>query len=236
MENIKLYSRKAITLATGLGGPLAAGILIRKNYLNLGKEKEGLITLTVGIICTVLLFWGISSTLGPIIDEIPYGAIPMIYTGIIHLIVGKIQGQVLEKHKEEGHEFYSGWRAAGIGMICAVFYLGGIFAYSYAFDNFDVDTYEAGFARLDDNETEAMKLYEIPVENKDEILRFIEQTGIPKWKEDIEILNGLSRMENLPEVCRNEIRLYLEYAQLRIETFELISKAIALDTSEYDEE
>jgi len=40
VENRKFYSQNAIAFAAYLGGPLAAGLLVRKNALNLGKKPK----------------------------------------------------------------------------------------------------------------------------------------------------------------------------------------------------
>lgn len=130
-EKLRLYSQKAIAIATFLGGPLAAGVLIRKNALNLGREKEGLAALIIGIVSTVLLFWGLFQIPEAIIDKIPNFLIPAVYMGIIYLIVEKMHGQILKKHQEENNEFYSNWNAAGIGFVCAIVLCAGFFAYIF---------------------------------------------------------------------------------------------------------
>ena len=99
-ENKKLYSQRAIGIATYFGGPLAAGILIRKNFINLNKERQGLNALIIGIISTFILFAGIFSIPENIIDKIPNALIPLVYTGIIYLIVEAIQGKDLKEFKE----------------------------------------------------------------------------------------------------------------------------------------
>ena len=198
---IKLYSQRAIAIATYFGGPLAAGFLIRKNSLNLGREKEGLTALIVGIISTIVLFWGVFQIPEPIIDKIPNVLIPAIYTGIIYLIVEKLHGQILKKHKEEKNDFYSNWRATGIGLICAVVLFGGIFAYAYYTpEDWDIETYNSELRNFNSNESEAMKLFDMLNHNsKYEVVHFIERTGIPKWKDNVEILNKMSGIENIPE-------------------------------------
>lgn len=116
-ENKKLYSQKAIGIATFFGGPMAAGYLVKKNYQSLGQESNGKKALLIGIVSTLLLFAGIFSIPESIIDKIPNAIIPAIYTGIIYLIVEKLQGQNFKEHLQDGREFYSVWRAAGIGAI-----------------------------------------------------------------------------------------------------------------------
>ena len=238
-EKIKFYSNNAISIATYLGGPLAAGILIRKNFLNLGKEKEGLIALIVGIISTILLYWGIFQIPEPIIDRIPNALIPLVYTGIIYLIVEKIHGDVLKKHKEEKKKFYSKWRAVGIGLVCTVIMLGGIFAYSYyAPEDWDINAYESGIKKYIDNEPEAMELPDIQNSSIEEYIYFIEQTGIPKLIKNIEILNEISDIENIPEVYQKRLELLIESEKLRLEIFEITSKYFTdeISKSEYDDE
>ena len=237
-EKIKLYSQKAIAIATFFGGPVAAGILIRKNSLNIGREKEGLTVLIVGIVSTILLFWGIFQIPEPMIDNIPKALIPTIYTGIIYLIVEIIHGKILKKHKEEKNEFYSNWRATGIGLICMAFISGTALAIVYyASEDWDFETYNTEVAKFDSNELEAIKLFDmLDSASKDEIVHFIEQTGIPKWKENIEILAKMSGIENIPEKYQKQNKLLLEYCTLRIEAYELMSKAVLNETSDYDEE
>ncbi|GGH15012.1 hypothetical protein GCM10011418_16380 [Sphingobacterium alkalisoli] len=38
-DTIQPYSQRAISIATYLGGPLAADILARQNFINLGEEE-----------------------------------------------------------------------------------------------------------------------------------------------------------------------------------------------------
>ena len=86
----KFYSQKGISIATYFGGPLAAGYLVKKNYETLGQPESGKKALIIGIISTILLFVGIFSIPKSIIDKIPSALIPLIYTGLIYLIVEKI--------------------------------------------------------------------------------------------------------------------------------------------------
>jgi hypothetical protein len=232
-EKIKLYSQTAMAIATYLGGPLAAGILIRRNSLNLGREREGLMALIIGTVSTIFLFWGIFQIPEPILDKIPNVLIPAVYTAIIYMIVEKMHGEMLKKY-----EFYSLWRALGIGTACGVIVAGGIFAYIYyAPEAWDVKTYDSGLKKIESNESEALKLFDmLNSGSKNEVVHFIEQTGIPKWKENIEILNKMSGIENIPEEYQRQNKLLVEYSNLRIEAYELMLKAILNETSEYDEE
>jgi len=148
-KDFRLYSLVAINIATFFGGPLAAGILVRQNFINLGKELAGRNALIIGIVSTVLLFVGIFSIPEEIIDRIPNVLIPTVYAAIIYFIVEKYQGQDLTEHKESNSPFYSGWRAAGIGGACTVVMVVGILAYVFLLPgDFDFRRYDKGIAEF----------------------------------------------------------------------------------------
>ncbi|MGL1887416.1 MAG: hypothetical protein OCD76_12955 [Reichenbachiella sp.] len=237
-ESTKLYSQKAIGIATYFGGPLAAGILIRRNYINLKKEKLGLNTLIVSVIATCLLFGGLFSIPEHIIDKIPNSVIPLIYTGIIYLIVERIQGKELKELKESNGVFYSKWRAFSVGLVSGIVIVGGIFGFLFLEEgSWDSDTYNSKMDLHTSNEIEAMKLFDIlDTGSKSELKRFINDKGIPKWKENLVLLNSLNDIEDIPDEYLKQVRLLTEYTSLRIETYELILKAVISDSSEYDEE
>ena len=117
-KDLKLYSQRSVALGTFLGSPLAAGYLIRENYRALGKNEEGHKALLISIVLTLLLL-GVPFFLIPedIVDKIPNQLIPIISVAITYAVVEKIQGEVLNRHKENGYEFHSGWRAAGISLL-----------------------------------------------------------------------------------------------------------------------
>jgi len=163
-ENKKLYSQKAIGIATFFGGPMAAGYLVKKNYQSLGQESHAKKAFLIGIVSTLLLFAGIFSIPESIIDKIPNAIIPAIYTGIIYLIVEKLQGQNLKEHLEYGRVFYSAWRAAGIGAISMMILLLSIVTTAFiASDlsktepNSDIATTDIEFDSFFDNKEAAVK-------------------------------------------------------------------------------
>ena len=57
MENkdLKIFTNKAISIATFFGGPLAAGLLISKNFKVFGNENAARNSIFIGIISTILL-------------------------------------------------------------------------------------------------------------------------------------------------------------------------------------
>ena len=237
-KNLKFYSQKAIGIATFIGGPLAAGYLIRENYLSLNKPDEAKKSLLIGIVSTILLFTGIFIIPESIIDKVPNQILPTIYTGIILFIVTKIHGTILYQHKENGNEFYSGWKAAGIGLISASILVIGIFGYFYLSPNGEeYEKYNTGIAEFSKNETESLVFYDhINNETNNSLLQELENNTIPLWKENIEIIKKVNNIEHLPSELLEQNKILLKYSELRIEGFELFKKAISEDTTTYEEE
>jgi hypothetical protein len=235
-ESNKLYSIQAIDIATFFGGPLAAGILIRRNCISLGRERQGLNSLMIGILSTLLLFGALFLIPVSTIEQVPNLILPAIYTLIIHLIVEKIQGKELKEYKAKEGYFYSGWRAAGIGALSSVVIIGFFIGLIYfSTDNWDTDKYIASMDEFGRNETEALKLFELLNSgSKSEIINFIDLIGIPKWNENKKILADLQSLEDLPRAQSEIIDLLSEYCDLRIELYSLILLEVDTETAEYE--
>lgn len=241
-ENLKLYSNRAISITTFFGGPLAAGILIRRNYLNLGKEKQGLNALFIGIITTVLLFLVLFIIPDHEAAKIPNQLIPFIYTGIIYFLVEKLMGNELRNHKENNGEFYSAWKAARIGFVSLLIILFSIASVAFfAGDfqkpkNFDVEAYNSGFNRFLKNEETSLDVFNllgtVPVEKQNMELN----KSIALWKENKMIIGQLNQIENLPDELIDQNNLMSRYCELRIVHFGLIQKAITENSRAYDQQ
>ncbi|HBO26476.1 MULTISPECIES: hypothetical protein [Culturomica] len=234
----KLYSQAAIALATFFGGPFAAALLIRKNCIVLGQERWGFNALILGIITTVLLFGCIFMIPEPVLDKIPNALIPAIYTAIICMIVEKVHGRELRAHKAKDGLFYSNWRAAGIGLVSCVVILavllGGIYLGE---DNWNSTEYDAKIKQFARNEEVALSLYNILEEKPAEkAVEFIETTGIPKWKENIELLKAMDTLEGIPSEFTEYNELLRSYCQVRIDMYTLIAKILDEDSESYQEE
>jgi len=237
-RNLKFYSQKAIGLATFIGGPIAAGYLIRENYLSLDKPDEGKKSLIISIIATVVLFVIIFSVPESTMDKVPSQIFPIIYTGIIYLIVDKIHGTILKNHKENDNEFYSNWKAAGVGFVSMVILFIGIFSYAYlAPEEYDYEKYDTYVADFSKNEEESLVFYDhIKTENTFALIKELDNSTIPKWKENISIIKRSNKIENLPiDVVQYNNEL-LKYSELRVKAFELFRKSISEDTDSYTNE
>ncbi len=234
----KLYSQKAITIATFFGGPLAAGFLARQNFINLGKGDYGRNSMYIGIISTILLFVGIFSIPENIINKIPNYIIPAIYTPIIYYLIEKYQGKELKEHKDNNGEFYSGWKATGIGAACMAVII--VFILTYTFFSpvdFDATRYDNGMAAFGQNEEKALKLYTlIETSSLQESVEFIDNTGIPAWKSNLSILDDLDKIEGLYDNFIEQNKILRNYCNLRIESYQLMRSALIEDTDAYDGE
>jgi len=239
-ETKRFYSQRAIAIATYFGGPLAAGYLVKKNYETLEQPDSAKRSLVIGIITTILLFAGIFSIPEEIIDKIPNALIPLIYTGIIYLIVERIQGESLNKHKESGGEFYSGWKAAGVGSVAMLILLAGIVLTAFIAGDlsntqpdFDSVTYDKEVAKFADNEKKALTVFNvIKTQSPDYLIKEF-NTDIIIWKENKEIVKGLNSIEDLPKELIDQNILLLKYCDLRIQHCEIILKAISEETDKY---
>lgn len=238
-KDLKFYSKKAIGIATFFGGPLAAGYLIRENYLSLNKPDEAKKSLIIGIFSTILIFTIIFIIPEHILNKVPNQVLPIIYTAIIYYIVEKIHGTILDQHKENGNEFYSGWKAAGIGAISLVIILIGIFGVGYFSANTpELEKYDTEIAKFSKNEAESLIFYDFLNSGNDanSLIKELDKNTIPKWKENIEIVQDINNIENLPSKLTEQNKNLLKYAELRLKAFELLKKAISEDTEKYSKE
>ena len=242
----KFYSQKGISIATYFGGPLAAGYLVKKNYETLGQPESGKKALIIGIISTILLFVGIFSIPKSIIDKIPSALIPLIYTGLIYLIVEKIHGETFRLHKEADGKFHSNWKATGIGaiglfIILSVFAIAGLISFitvdnKIASKEFDSISYGIEMKKFLDNENKSLSVYkEFNTKSEEYIVKEL-KNGIVLWDENINIINKLNRLNNLPKRQLEQNFTLLNYCKLRIQQNELVIKAISEDTERYDSE
>ena len=104
-SNKKFYSQKIILIATYLGGPIATGILMRKNFNVIGKKKEANYALFLGFFTMILVLVGLYFMPDNIAEKIPNVMFPALYTGAAYFILEKVQGKELTEHKLNGGGF-----------------------------------------------------------------------------------------------------------------------------------
>lgn len=243
MENLtpnRLYSQKGISIATFFGGPLAAGYLIRQNFKALGKEREGLISIILGILFTVVLFVPLFTLPETVLDQIPNQLIPAIYTLIIYGIVEATQGKDLKVHKEEQREFESNWKASGIGFLWMLV-LGGMLL-TYIFTSSSIieglnEEIELKMERISINEEKALRFYNMDpyTSSKEELLSAVKDEGIFYWNQNLQLLEEIQEVE-LEETYAEYVNKLFIYTRVRQETYILMMKAIEEETDVYNSE
>ena len=237
-ENKKLYSQRAILAATFFGGPLAAGILTQRNFINLGKERYGRNALIIGIISTVVIFGGIFIVPEDILDKIPNIVIPTVYMAIVGSLIEKYLASDLKEHLKNSNPFYSIWRAIGIGAGCLVLLITVILGYALSLpDDFDTEKYDSGVAEFFENETQALRLYSIIDDSAPEVvISHIDNIGLPAWQRNLAIIDELDAIEGLYSELKRQNETLKRYSTLRIEVYQLIRQAISEDTDRYNEQ
>lgn len=235
-KELKFYSQRAIGIATFIGGPLAAGYLVRENYRSLGDPDNARKALILGIIATLLLFLGLFSIPEAIMEKIPNQIFPIIYTAIIYLIVEKIHGPILKQHKEKENDFHSAWNAAGVGAISFVILVGGMFGFVYlSTDDALYERYDEELLVFTQNETETLKFYDnLDSKSDASLVQDLDNSVIPKWEENLAIIERTNAFENLPQGLVEQNEILKEYAELRMEAFKLMRKIIDEDTDAYN--
>jgi len=230
-KDLKFYSKRAIGGATFLGGPLAAGYLIRENYLQLNEPDKGKQVLIYSIIASFLLFGGIFLIPENLIDKIPKILIPAIYTGLISLYVEHIQGDVLNAHKTLGNTFQSIWKSIVIGIISLIIISTIVLAFIFlsptgkAYQAYDNNT-----SLFSKNEEQTLSFYDhLDTQSDEQLLQELNTSILPKWKENVALLQENSTIADLPEDLKTETELLLDYAKLRLEVFETFKKGLEGD-------
>lgn len=237
-KDITFYSQKAIGIATFIGGPIAAGYLIRENYKALDETEKGNNILIISIIATIALFALIFSIPEHIIDKIPKVIIPAIYTSTIVFWVEQTFGATFKQHEENKYTFFSRWRAAGIGAVSLLILGIGIFGYIYVSTDAEAENlYYAKMEKFGKNEEESLAFYSLlSTESNFSLILELNDNVIPKWKENIEIIKETSVIENLPNELVAQNEKLLRYCELRLEAFETFKKALSEDGNTYDTE
>jgi hypothetical protein len=121
----KIYTLRAIQVATFLGGPLIAGYLISENYRVFNEDKKSKMAILGGVLATILLF-GIIFML-PDTKKVPTYIIPVAYSWATYLLVQQLMGAQMKAHLAGGGQVYTIWRAVLASLIGLTVTLVGVF-------------------------------------------------------------------------------------------------------------
>lgn len=230
-ESTKLYSKQAVMLALFLGGPLGGSILMRRNSLNLGRNREGNIILLIGILVMILVgaigFLDIDERLDRSLNLF----FPALFVVIYSIFVEKLYGQTLTKHKLEGLPFYSMWRAARIGGVILTVILSIIIYNLYLEKNyFDIETFQKLETEFIQNQDVDVQLNDFSL-NQGYLTDFIDQTALPKLNRNIELCQKMLAIEPKSDELRIHIELLEQLTRLQIEKCHLINKELTTGES-----
>jgi len=230
-----LFKQHSISAATYLGGPLAGAILMRSNFIKMGEPKKGEQSIIIGIIASIIIFGGIFLVPENIVEAIPGPFIPLLYTGIVYYLAGKMQGEFLKAHLDNEGQFYSVWRALGIGLVCLLIYVLPVLGY-IGLTSYDDLQYEKSMVEFGANETEAMRINNLLDGNQvDSAANFILLIGIPKWQDNMKVIEKMNRIENLPESLLEHNELLKTYCELRIKSYQALGRALNENTDKYND-
>jgi len=126
----KIYTLRAIQVATFLGGPLIAGYLISENYRVFNEDKKSKVAILGGVLATILLF-GIIFML-PDTKKVPTYIIPVAYSWATYILVQQLMGTQMKAHLAAGGQVYTIWRAILGSLICLAVTLAGVFVMALA--------------------------------------------------------------------------------------------------------
>ena len=102
--------------------------------------------------------------------------------------------------------------------------------------NNDIGKYSKEMERFSELENKALKVYSMAQNSTNEaILNEITKNGIPTWQEGVKLIDSFKNLD-LPEDIKNRNQVLKEYCELRIKSYELIYKAVAENTEQYQAE
>lgn len=109
----RVYKIGHIGLATFLGAPWAGAWLMASNYVAMGKPEKRSSMYWLGIISTIVVLV-VAFYLPEDIPALPFNAAIVV---AMMAIGSSLQGEALKSYVEDESFWYSGWRAAGIGLL-----------------------------------------------------------------------------------------------------------------------
>jgi hypothetical protein len=137
LKPVVLFSVKAISIGTFLGGPLAAGVLAAVNFRRLGRKHAAWSALGVGLLASVVLFGGLLALPAEVVDRIPSALLPAFYVPLAGLWVNRAQGAQIKAILDTGAgRKASGWSTAGISLGSLVLTLGAFLPFVLAMPPF----------------------------------------------------------------------------------------------------
>ena len=108
----KVYKDREIWVATLLGGTLAAGYMVAKNYRAFGETDKVWKTWLATVAATAFIFY--TAFFAPHLDRIPGQLFSLVCAGIIIVLVQIFQGEKIRAHISAGKQVQSWWKTIGV--------------------------------------------------------------------------------------------------------------------------
>ena len=113
----KYYTENQIYVATFLGGPVPAGILIYQNLKKLGETRQAIAALLVTGLFTFLLFYGVMQIPAHVMERIPSLAWTTFYTVIVFFVYRRFLADRVNSEITEPGNRSSNWSVAGYSLL-----------------------------------------------------------------------------------------------------------------------
>jgi len=232
--NKKFFSSKQISFGTYLGGPLAGAYMIGQNFKSLGKIKKSKYSIYLGILISIIVFILLFLIPENILDKIPNVLFPAIYTVACYFIARHFFGNLIEKNNSNEEKFHSWWRAIIISLISFLILMSVVFAVVFSeTSSANYEEYDKAMVEFQKNEELTLEFYSnLDLKPDNLLLEDINQISIPKWKDNIKIIEELNN-QSLPSELIEHSKLLLSYSKLRLQSFELFKKSLDENTDVY---
>jgi len=120
----RLYSPRAVAVATFLGSLLAGGSLMALNFRRLGRGRAALWALLGAVLAQAALF-ALAFAL-PASVHVPSVAYTAVQVLVMLYAAKRLQGADIDSHVNAGGRLASGWTAAGIGLLYGMVMMAGL--------------------------------------------------------------------------------------------------------------
>ena len=127
----RIYTNRAIGVATYLGGPLVAGYLIAENFKSFNETDKAKKTWIYTIIGTIIIFGGLFSIPDDILESIPIYGMPLIYTAIAYGFVKHYQDKNISAFIALGGQPFGWGRTIIISLIGCAITVASIFNFTF---------------------------------------------------------------------------------------------------------
>lgn len=131
------------------------------------------------------------------------------------------------------------WKLVGIGLGAIIIIMSIFFGYQYLTTDYDklYAKYDKEMRLFTANENGTLEIYkELENRTQGELIASITDYALPKWNENIRIIDKTNKYNNLPWKLRKQNKKLLQYSKLRIEAFTLLRKSLEQDTYQYSGE